>query len=156
VFIEGDSLTVGMEQSLPALLAAAGWTVTMDAQIGRATPDGISILADRTYEIGRTLVVALGTNDPPNAAEFSSRVDEVMNIAAGRRVIWVTVARAGWDALDDALITAQARWANLHVIDWRPVIADHPEMLAGDGIHLTPAGYDLRAAFVAAAIETAA
>lgn len=154
VFVEGDSLTVGVASMLPDLLNAAGWTVTLDAQVGRVTPTGISILANRASEIGATLVIALGTNDPPDPIAFSSHIDQVMHIAASRRVIWVTVARAGWDALDSALIAAQSRWANLHVIDWRPVIAAHPSMLAGDGIHLTPAGYDLRAVFIAAAIES--
>jgi lysophospholipase L1-like esterase len=154
VFVEGDSLTVGISAYLPSLLAADGWTVTVDGQIGRATPAGISILADRALERTGTLVVALGTNDSPDPGVFSSRIDQVMHIAAGRRVIWVTVARAGWDGLDSALLAASTRWPNLHVIDWRPVIAAHPAMQAADGVHLTTAGYQLRAQFIAAAIET--
>jgi len=156
VFVEGDSLTVGMSVDLPTMLDAAGWTVTIDAQIGRATAAGVSVLAQRADEIGGTLVVGLGTNDLPDPAAFSDRIDEVMSVAAGRRVIWVTVGRQGWDGLDEVLIAAQSRWTNLHVIDWRPVIAQFPTMQAGDGIHLTEEGYRLRAAFVAAAIEAAA
>jgi len=156
VFVEGDSLTVGMSVDLPTMLDAAGWTVTIDAQIGRATAAGVSVLAQRADEIGGTLVVGLGTNDLPDPAAFSDRIDEVMTVATGRRVIWVTVARQGWDGLDEVLIAAQSRWTNLHVIDWRPVIAQLPTMQAGDGIHLTEEGYRLRAAFVAAAIEAAA
>jgi len=156
VFVEGDSLTVGIEPYLPTLLAEAGWTATMDEQIGRTTATGVSMIAGRATEIGGTLVVALGTNDPSDPYAFASRIDEVMGIAAGRRVIWVTVARAGWDSLDEALNEAQARWANLHVLDWRPVIDAHPAMQAGDGIHLTQEGYQLRAEFVATAIESAA
>ncbi len=156
VFVEGDSLTVGMSPMLTTLLSDAGWEATLDAQVGRATPIGIGNLVDRVSEIGGTVVVALGTNDPPDPAAFSSRIDEVMAVAAGRRVIWVTIARAGYDGMDDALVAAEPRWAKLRVIDWRPVIAAHPEMQAGDGIHLTPEGYQLRAQFVATAIETAA
>jgi lysophospholipase L1-like esterase len=98
--------------------------------------------------------MALGTNDEPDATAFASRIDELMTMAAGRRVLWVTVARAGWGALDTALIKAESKWPNLHVVDWRPVIAAEPAMQAGDGIHLTVEGYELRARFIAAAIET--
>jgi lysophospholipase L1-like esterase len=153
VFVEGDSLTVGMAPYLPALMGS-GWDLTVDAGIGRATPAGISILAQRGSDIGATLVVALGTNDTADPAAFSSHIDQVMHIAGTRRVIWVTVARAGWERLDTALLAAQARWPNLQVIDWRPVIAAHPDMRGADGIHLTEAGYRLRARFVAAAIQS--
>jgi lysophospholipase L1-like esterase len=154
VFIEGDSLTVGMAPYLPDLLSSAGWAVTLDGQVGRDTATGIGILAQRAPEIRGTLVVALGTNDPPDVRLFSDRIDEVMQVAAGHRVIWVSIARNGWDDLDAALLAARSAWPNLQVLDWRPVIAAHPDMLAGDGIHLTQAGYQLRSQVVAAAIES--
>ncbi len=154
VFVEGDSLTVGMAALLPALLDPMGRPVTVDAQVGRTTAEGINSLETEGSRIGGTLVVALGTNDLPDPTEFAAHIDQVMIIAARRPVIWVTVARAGWGQLDQTLITAQARWSNLEVIDWRPVITAHPAMRAGDGVHLTDAGYQLRALFVAAAVES--
>jgi hypothetical protein len=156
VFVEGDSLTVGVSPFLPALLYRAGWTVTMDDEIGRSTATGINLLAQRSWDVGGTLVMALGTNDVPDPVAFSSQIDEVMTMAAGRRVIWVTVARAGWDALNRALYAAEARWSDLQVIDWRPIIAAQPAMRAADGIHLTVDGYELRARFIAAAIGSVA
>ncbi len=156
VFVEGDSLTVGVAPFLPALLAASGWSVTMDGEIGRTTAEGIGIVAGRLWAVGGTLVVALGTNDLPDPTEFSSRIDEVMTLAAGRRVIWVTIARAGWDGLDRALFLAEARWPDLHVIDWRPFVVARPAIRAADGIHLTLEGYELRAQFIASAIESVA
>ncbi|MDQ1391097.1 MAG: hypothetical protein QOF30_74 [Acidimicrobiaceae bacterium] len=154
VFVEGDSLTVGVAPFLPALLGASGWSVTMDDEIGRTTAEGISIVAQRRWAVGGTLVVALGTNDLPDPTEFALRIDEVMTLAAGRRVIWVTIARAGWDGLDRALFVAEARWPDLHVIDWRPFVAAWPAIRAADGIHLTLEGYELRAQFIASAIES--
>jgi lysophospholipase L1-like esterase len=156
VFVEGDSLTVGIAPYLPALLSAEGWDVTIDAEVGRLTATGLSLLAGRADEIGGTLVVALGTNDAPDPVAYAARIDEVMALAAGRRVIWVGVARSGYDALDEVLIAAQYRWSNLHVIDWRPIIAAHPDMRAADGIHLTDAGYQLRAEVIAQAIARGA
>ena len=156
VFVEGDSLTVGIAPYLPAMLTDEGWGVTIDAEVGRFTAAGIAMLAARTADIGGTLVVGLGTNDPPDPVAYAARIDEVLALAAGRRVIWVSVARAGDDALDEALIAAQYRWSNLHVIDWRPIIAAHPELRAADGIHLTDAGYQLRAEVIAQAIERTA
>jgi hypothetical protein len=100
--------------------------------------------------------MALGTNDAPDPIAFASQIDEVMTMAGGRRVIWITIARAGWDALNRALFAAEARWSDLHVIDWRPIIAAHPAMQAADGIHLTLEGYELRAQFIAAAIGSGA
>jgi lysophospholipase L1-like esterase len=156
VFIEGDSLVVGATPFLTPLLGNDGWTVTLDAQVGRDTATGARNLARRAYELGEVLVVALGTNDLPDPLAFSANIDLIMEIAGGRRVVWVTVARSGWDRLDQALVRAQARWANLSVADWRPIIAGHPDMRAYDGIHLTEAGYRLRASFIADAIERAA
>ena len=153
VFVEGDSLTVGITEPLSTLLDSAGWTVILDAQVGRTTAEGITLLSEHASEFGGTLVVALGTNDPPDPTLFAQHIDEVMQLASGRRVIWVTVARSGWDVLDVALIAAQLRWPNLRVIDWRPIIAAQPMLRAADGIHLTLAGYQLRAAFVAQAVE---
>jgi lysophospholipase L1-like esterase len=153
VFVEGDSLTVGVATYLSGLLSLVGRPLTVDAQVGRTTAEGITMLSTRTSEIGGTLVVALGTNDDPDPAAFAARIDQVMIVASGRRVIWVTVARAGWDRLDDALLAAPSRWANLEVIDWRPVIAAHPDLRASDGIHLTLEGYQLRAEFIAAAVQ---
>lgn len=153
VFIEGDSLTVGVSPFLTPLLAAAGWAVTLDAQVGRDTATGAGILAHRRFELGDVLVVALGTNDLPDPYAFSSNIDLIMEIAGSRRVIWVTVARSGSDRLDQALVAAESRWANLSVVDWRPIIAGHPDMRASDGIHLTEAGYRLRALFIADAID---
>ena len=156
VFVEGNSLTVGASPYLAALLATAGWSVTMDGQVGRDTATGTAIVAEREAGIHGTLVVALGTNDPPDPTLFASRIDMLMESATSLRVIWVTVARSGWDGLDAMLVAALSRWPNLKVIDWRPVIARHPDMLAGDGIHLTEAGYQLRAAFIADAVEAVA
>jgi lysophospholipase L1-like esterase len=100
-----------------------------------------------------TVVVALGTNDQESPEQFASIVDQIMARLRGRRVVWINVAKAGDQALNDQLNASKSRYSNLEVLDWAWIIAAHPEDLLPDRIHCTQAGYQLRASVIAAAIE---
>jgi lysophospholipase L1-like esterase len=45
---------------------------------------------------------------------------------------------------------------SLQVIDWSAVVAGSPSLIAGDGVHATPAGYRVRARLYADAIQACA
>jgi lysophospholipase L1-like esterase len=45
---------------------------------------------------------------------------------------------------------------SLQVVDWSAEVAGAPSLLAGDGVHATPAGYSTRAQLYAAAIRACA
>jgi hypothetical protein len=67
-------------------------------------------------------------------------------------VLWVNVYRrasgtAGANArvFDDALTAAAAARPGMRVLDWAGFVAQHPKVIAGDGIHCTDDGYHQRA-----------
>jgi len=43
--------------------------------------------------------------------------------------------------------------SQLSVLRWDLFIKQHPRLLAGDGIHLTPAGYQVRGRMIADAVR---
>jgi lysophospholipase L1-like esterase len=152
VLVLGDSLTVGVEPYLPALLS--GRQVQFDARVGRTTEQGIASLAADPSELAPTVVVGLGTNDLTTATEFTRHIDELMARLGSRRVLWVNVARKGYADFDAALAAAAGRYANLQLIDWATAYSQHPEVQAFDGIHATEDGYRLRAQLIASALST--
>jgi hypothetical protein len=150
VFALGDSLTVGIEPYLPALLP--GWRVRFDAQVGRTTAEAIAIVRSHRAELAPTVVVGLGTNDDPSPTEFAQHVDELMALLGDRRVLWVNLNRAGYESFNDVLAAAARRDPNLQLVDWATVYAENPQDQTSDGIHATEAGYQLRARIIATAL----
>jgi lysophospholipase L1-like esterase len=150
VLLLGDSLTVGVEPFLPALLP--GWQVQFDARVGRTTEQGIASLAADPGELAPTVVVGLGTNDQTTAEGFSQNVDKLMAMLGDRRVLWVNVARKGYDAFDAVLAADAGRYTNLELIDWASAYSSHPKEQAADGIHATDDGYRLRSQIIASAL----
>jgi hypothetical protein len=152
VFALGDSLTVGIEPYLPALLP--GRRVRFDAQVGRTTAEAIAIVKSHPSELAPTVVVGLGTNDDLSPDEFAQNVDVLMALLGDRRVLWVNLNRPGYGDFNAVLATAALRYPNLQVVDWATPYAENPQDQAGDGIHATQAGYQLRAEVIASAIES--
>jgi hypothetical protein len=152
LFALGDSLTVGIEPYLPALLP--GWRVRFDAQVGRTTAEAIAIVRSHPSELAPTVVVGLGTNDDPSPTEFAQHVDELMALLGSRRVLWVNLNRAGYESFNDVLAGAAVRYPNLQVVDWATPYADNLQDQTSDGIHATEAGYQLRAWIIASALTS--
>ena len=143
----GDSVMLGAR---PALLSAIPG-ILVDANVSRQFHDGPGVL--RSYRdrgaLPASLVVHLGTNGTVSAADL----DAIMQVAAGRRVVFVNVrVPRSWEAQSNAAIAAGvARWPNARLADWHTVSA-RPGYLAGDGFHVTNAGAAAYAAMVRAAL----
>jgi lysophospholipase L1-like esterase len=151
VYVLGDSLTLGMVPYLPPLLP--GRRVDIDGKIGRTATDGLAIVATRRASLPPTVVVALGTNDVESSDQFAAVIDQIMALLGNRRVIWVNIASPTARPFNRDLAAARARFRNLELIDWASLMAAHPEDLVFDHIHCTPAGYQLRAAVTAWALQ---
>ena len=165
VTIVGDSLEtwVGGE-ALRARFAEAGVLVLVDARVGRTVNAGRRRVAAIRAEHGDSScwVVALGTNDAWGAAAagsmwrraaFGWRVRAMLaEIGADHRVWWVNVAtrRAGL-ARSFADFNAALSAAGVVVVDYAGLMAVAGGW-AGDGVHLSGAGYQRRAELVAAAV----
>lgn len=152
LFVEGDSLTVGSSSAIKANLRSDFRRITVDAQVGRNTPTGVSRLgAGRDASVW---VVALGTNDSPSPWAMKKHVNTVLKRAGNRPVLWVSVWRSPAYGKVNRMLTRMDRGSSqLSVLRWDLFIKQHPRLLAGDGIHLTSVGYQVRGRMIADAVR---
>src|SRR5207245_2133622 len=88
VYVIGDSVMLGAENAIGAALAPA--PVTVDAQVSRSLVGAVSVLQQARPRIADVAVVALGTNDGTDPAEFAHRIDLVMGALQGvSHVLWI-------------------------------------------------------------------
>ena len=152
LFVEGDSLTVGSSSAIKKSLRRDFRKITVDAQVGRNTPTGISRLS--AGRKAKAWVVALGTNDAPDRRTMKRHVKKVLRQAGGRPVLWVSVWRsAAYGKVNRMLTRLDRKYTKLGVLRWDLFIKDHPRLLASDRIHLTPAGYEVRGRMIADAVR---
>jgi lysophospholipase L1-like esterase len=162
VGIVGDSLTEGVRTRLPPLAARYGFDLKIDALSGRDVEAGLTPLTK--LKPGRDLVVvALGTNDARASLTVEAaqaRIEQMLAVVGDKTpVLWVNIYRsdtkdasAAARRFDLALDAEAASRPQLTVLDWSSYIEGRKELLGADGIHLTAAGYDERAAWLARAI----
>jgi GDSL-like Lipase/Acylhydrolase family len=156
--VVGDSLAEGTEAPLARLLP--GWRIRTSAYTGRPTADGVSEITG-TGNLRPVLVVSLGTNDDPSATStFQGQVETVLRAAGPSRcVIWANIVRPPYGGVsyagyNRALARVAATNPNLTIVDWVGIVRRNPGVLAPDGVHATPTGYEERAREVAAAMTT--
>lgn len=102
-------------------------------------------------------VVALGSNDLQHSfrpAFFEQSIRDVMKLAAGRPVSWVTVYRSDRTyyprraATFNAVLNRLAgEYSNLSIVDWSSALVANPQWQAFDKLHLEPVGYRARIPF---------
>lgn len=145
VVLVGDSLSVGMASYLADELR--GWSIRDDSVVGRSTVDGLDALA--ALPGTEPVVVSLGTNDPTDGVDaFAEEVVRALTLAGPARcLVWATLWRHGGpdDAFNDVLRRAADANQRLRLLEWDVMVTEHPDWLAGDGLHGSPAGYAARA-----------
>jgi hypothetical protein len=154
LIVIGDSLAVGIKPYLPALLP--GWSVSVDARIGRPLGEGMSRLSATSAPSAATVYAfSLGTNDDPGAV--SAIASAVQKSAARGCVVWATIARPPYNGVSYAAMNSRlkslASSGRVLIVPWAEQAAAHPEWMAGDGVHATPAGYRQRAQMYANAVK---
>jgi hypothetical protein len=163
VLVVGDSLTVGSLDFFTTAAAKAGFAFDVSAEIGREIPEGVEQL--KQLSSGRRLVViALGTNDAtPGAtdADLSARIDAALAaVPKTTPIVWVppyrdpkTPAGKVADTFTGLLRQAAAKRGNVLVVDWVGFVKQDPAIIDKDRIHLTDAGYQKRADWLARVIR---
>lgn len=152
LFVEGDSLTVGSSNAIKAHLSSEFGSITVDAEVGRSTPTGISRL--QAGEQANVWVMALGTNDAPDPATMRRNVKAVLARAGARPVLWVSVWRSEpYAAVNRMLSRLDRKSGQLAVLRWDRFIRKNPHLLAADGVHLTAEGYEVRGRMIADAVR---
>jgi len=161
VLVVGDSLATGIADALPAALP--GWRVRIDAKIGRPLAEGMRILGAQG-DAPAILAFSLFTNDDPrNTSALEAAVRSTASRAGGCAV-WATVVRpplngvayAAANQLLQSLALDPKLEPRLRLVDWSAEVAQSPSLIAGDGVHATPAGYRVLAQLYAAAIRSCA
>jgi hypothetical protein len=157
----GDSLAVGIRSLLPGLLR--GYSVTANALTGRPLAAGMQIVANTDLRSQPTvLALSLFTNDDPrnvDALEAAVR-SSVAAVGPDGCAVWATIARPPYGGV--SYRAANARLASLEaelsphliLVPWAETVSAEPGLLAGDGVHGSPAGYQARAALYAQAIQS--
>jgi hypothetical protein len=157
----GDSLAVGVRSLLPGLLP--GWQVSVNGRVSRPLAEGITILSDTPIASDGTSVLAMSlftNDDPTHTAQLQAAVKQTLERAgANGCVIWATIARppvngVTYDAANSLLRRLARSDSRLRIVPWAEQTAARPSLLGPDGVHPTPAGYQLRARLYAQAAES--
>lgn len=152
----GDSLNVGTDPYLREALPH--WDIDAHDREGRSTEEGLDVLRERRSSLAPVVVVSLGTNDAEGSeSRFRELVDEaVALVGPGRCLVWATIVRDGAErsGFDDVLRDAADANTNVRLVDWASLVAENEDVLAGDLVHGTPAGYARRAQATADAVRT--
>jgi hypothetical protein len=148
----GDSVMLAAAPELQAALPG----IVIDAQVSRSMWPAPGILSSLAGAGGLRPIVVLGlaTNGDPGP-ELLARV---LDIVGTDRILVLVNAHAdrGWVAgANESLATFAAAYPSVVVAEWDSSIASCQGCLAGDGIHPQPAGGEVYASTVAAAITQA-
>jgi hypothetical protein len=157
----GDSLAVGVRSLLPAALPT--WKMEVLARVGRPLAEGMSVLSglDLSHPGQPTvLAISLFTNDDPShVSALEAAVRRTIALVGSRGcAIWATIARppvngVSYRAANALLARLATDNPRLRLVPWAERVAATPQLLAGDGVHASPAGYQLRAQLYAQAAQ---
>ena len=158
LLVNGDSLAVGTRPYLPKELR--GWRVIQSTAVSRHAFEGADVLRAYGRSLPRVIHVSLGTNDDPNTVDvFRAAIRAVMQVAGPRRcVVWTNIVRpavagASYAGLNRALAAESRPRENLRVVNWARMVREHPQWLAGDGVHVNVDGYRARAKAIAQSVR---
>src|SRR5215211_3313993 len=123
LLVNGDSLAEGTRPYLPRELP--GWRVRQSTKVSRHAAEGADVLRRYGRSLARVIHVSLGTNDDPSqTGAFRSAVDDVMDVAGGRRcVVWANIVRPSYRGVsyrgyNRVLAQEDERRDNLLVLNW--------------------------------------
>ena len=157
MLVIGDSLEVG---SAPYLRQALGGVpVTVDARIGRPSPEGVKVLQAKLRPEHGTVLFDLGTNDSPaNPGALASSLAAARELAGDRCIVVATITRPPLngvpvDGLNNVVGSFAGRDAAVQVVDWHGVTESVPGLLSRDGVHPNIQGYALRGALMAEGVQ---
>jgi hypothetical protein len=157
----GDSLAVGVRSLLPAALPS--WNVQVLARVGRPLAEGMSVVSGVDLSpAGRPAVLAISlftNDDPTHTSALETAVRRTLALVGSRGcVIWATIARppvngVSYRAANALLARLATDNARLRLVPWAERVAATPQLVGADGVHPTPAGYQLRAQLYAQAAQ---
>jgi lysophospholipase L1-like esterase len=165
VLVIGDSLTVGADRE-GGLGDDHGWAWDIRAIEGLTTAKATEATQELDASGYDLVIVALGTNDFTDAeATYAGRVDAMMAaLDEADRVLWVNVDAAtdvlapAADGVNPAIAAAAGRYGQLDLADWDAyvdTVEGMDALRAGDEVHYTTEGYQLRARWMEQLVDDA-
>ena len=158
ILVVGDSLEVGTAPHLGSMLPGA--SITTDAVESRSSNDVLAALSENIDDSYDAIVFDAGTNDDPaNPGLLASNLQQAAGLIGDRCMVIATVNRPAFNGvtvagMNEVVASFAASRPNTQVADWRSAALANPGLLYGDGVHPTPAGYQLRAQLIAGAIAS--
>ena len=154
VLVIGDSLEVGSGPYLRAALPG----VSVDAEKGRTSSQGVRVLATRLTPSDSVVVFPLGTNDSTsNPGGLAASLAAVRELAGDRCIVVATISRPPVRGVSVAglnrVVEQFAGQTGAQVADWLTVVRSIPSLLGSDRVHATGEGYGLRASLLAEAVR---
>ncbi len=161
VLVVGDSLALGIAETLPAALP--GWRVRTDGRIGRPLAEGMGIFAGQASPPAIVAFSLFTNDDPRNTAALEAAVRATASRPGGCAV-WATIVRPPFEGVSyDAANALLHRLAGdpelalgLQLVDWAAEVAQSPALIAADGVHGSPDGYRALGRLYAEAIRRCA
>lgn len=142
-------------------LTSFDWDVEIDAQTNRPIQFALEVLEERLVPAEDldwdAVAVFLGNNPNGDDDEFRAVLREVLDLVDGRPLLLSTVSEVNprTTAANVAIRELAEEHANVLIFDWAAITEDDVRLVGGDGVHLSPAGREAMALYVAAAIGDA-
>lgn len=149
----GDSVMLGSAMAIRDVLP----NCYIDAKVSRYVGAGLDVARqmDSMGKLGRTVVIALGTNGPLDG-QYENQTKALLEyLGPDRLIFWVNVycPATSWQNSNNRYIRKIAdEHPNVTIVDWYSVASQHPEWLSGDRIHPNPEGTKVYARLIHDAI----
>jgi hypothetical protein len=149
----GDSILEGSSTAVTEALP--GWTLTIDALVGRSSSGGVGVVESAAVA-SDVAVLELGTNDP-DAAVFRTNADRILAAPAvdeADLIMWVTAHNPEpvTPAVNREIALALAAVPDATIAYWDRAVP--PDALQPDGVHLASGNEGVFADFLAPMLET--
>ena len=156
MLVVGDSLEVGSGPYLRGALA--GTPLSIDAEKGRSSSQGVRVLAELLDPSVGVVVFPLGTNDSPSSPDvLAADLAAAARLAGNRCMVVATIVRPSLGGVSVAglnrVVESFAARTGAQVADWRAAVGAFPSLVGRDGVHANGDGYALRASLIAEAVD---
>jgi hypothetical protein len=149
----GDSILDGGRDAVSESLA--DWSLTIDAEVGRPSSQGVALAADAADQGADVVLVELGTNDS-EAGEFRDHLVETLDLLRDVPLVLWQTARGPEELtiigeVNEAIREVLPRYPNAAVVDWEAFVP--VEQLMDDGIHPREGSEGLEAELITPILE---
>ncbi len=146
----GDSVMIDAAPYLSKLLPG----IVISAKVGRQLYQAPAVIAalKREGELGRRVIIELGTNGPFTEAQMASLLNSLGPV---QQIVLVTtrVPRPWQNEVNSTLAEVARTFPHTTLVNWYAASANHNNYFWPDGVHLNPTGAQAYAALLAKSVE---